>query len=115
MYILTKIVIDKNAIHISFMKVFGYVEKEIKKLYLTPTTIVIFASLLFGLPLTYLNMLICFEAVLIKISGYIPIYIPGYLYVWIVVIGMASYFIINYFHKKKVSQIEIADSLINRE
>lgn len=115
MYILTKIVIDKNAIHISFMKVFGYVGKEIKKLYLTPTTIVIFASLLLGLPMVYLIMLICFEAVLIKISGYIPIYIPAYLYVWIVVIGMASYFIINYFHKKKVSQIEMADSLKNRE
>lgn len=78
MYILTKIVIDKNAIHISFMKVFGYVEKEIKKLYLTPTTIVIFASLLFGLPLTYLNMLICFEAVFDKDK-----WVYTYLYSWI--------------------------------
>ena len=50
-----------------------------------------------------------------KISGYIPIYIPVYLFVEIVVIGMASYFIINFFHKKKVDRIEMADALKNRE
>lgn len=115
MYLLTKIVIDKNAIYISFMKVFGYEKKEIKKLYLTSTTIVVLMSLLLGLPLVYLTMQRCFEVVLMKISGYIPIYIPEYLYVEIVAIGMLSYFIINFFHKKKVDRIEMADALKNRE
>jgi putative ABC transport system permease protein len=115
MYLLTKIVIDKNALYISFMKVFGYEKKEIKKLYLTSTTIVVLVSLLLGLPLVYLTMQKCFEAVLMKISGYIPIYIPVYLYAQIVVIGMASYFIINFFHKKKVDRIKMADALKNRE
>jgi putative ABC transport system permease protein len=115
MYILTKIVIDKNAIYISFMKVFGYEEKEIKKLYLTSTTIVVLVSLFLGLPLVYLTIQRCFEVILMKISGYIPIYIPAYLYAWVVVTGMASYFIINFFHKKKVDRIEMADALKNRE
>lgn len=115
MYLLTKIVIDKNATYISFLKVFGYEKKEIKKLYLTSTTIVVFASLILGLPLVYLTIQKCFEVVLMKISGYIPIYIPVYLFVEIVVIGMASYFIINFFHKKKVDRIEMADALKNKE
>jgi hypothetical protein len=34
MYLLTKVVIDKNALYISFMKVFGYDSREIRKLYL---------------------------------------------------------------------------------
>lgn len=115
MYLLTKIVIDKNAICISFMKVFGYDKKEIRRLYLRSTTIVVLVSLFLGLPLVYYAMQKCFEAVLKKISGYIPIYIPTYLYVEIVIIGMVSYFIINFFHKKKVDKIEMADALKNKE
>lgn len=115
MYLLTKIVIDKNALFISFMKVFGYEKKEIKKLYLTSTTIVVLVSLFLGLPFAYLTIQRCFEIVLMKISGYIPIYIPVYLFAQIIVIGMASYFIINFFHKKRVNRIEMVDALKNRE
>jgi putative ABC transport system permease protein len=115
MYLLTKIVIDKNALFISFMKVFGYEKKEIKKLYLTSTTIVVLVSLFLGLPFVYLTIQRCFEIVLMKISGYIPIYIPVYLFAQIIVIGMASYFIINFFHKKRVNRIEMVDALKNRE
>lgn len=115
MYLLTKIVIDKNAIYISFMKVFGYEGKEIKKLYLTSTTIVVLLSLTLGLPLVYLAMQKCFEVVLTKISGYIPVYIPMYLYLEVILIGMVTYFIINFFHKKKVDKVEMAAALKNRE
>ena len=115
MYLLTKIVIDKNAIYISFMKVFGYKEKEIRRLYLTSTTIVVVFSLFLSLPLVFLTIQRCFEVVLTKISGYIPVYIPTYLYAEIVFMGMCSYFVINFFHKKKVSRIEMTDALKNRE
>jgi putative ABC transport system permease protein len=115
MYILTKIVIDKNEIYISFMKVFGYEEKEIKKLYLKTTTIVVAVSLLLTLPLVYFAIQRCFELVLIKISGYIPIYVPIYLFAEIVVIGLVSYFIINFFQKKKVFSIDMAAALKNKE
>ena len=36
MYILTKVVIDKNALSISYMKVFGYEPKEIRSLFRNP-------------------------------------------------------------------------------
>ena len=115
MYILTKIVIDKNAINISFMKVFGYKPKEIRKLYLRATTIVVLSSLLLGLPLIYLGIQVSFTFVLMKLSGYLPVYIPMYLYPAIVAIGMASYFIINFFHVKRVNRIEMSAALKNRE
>lgn len=37
MYILTKTVIEKNALYISYMKVFGYDNREVGKLYLVLT------------------------------------------------------------------------------
>lgn len=55
------------------------------------------------------------EAVFTKTSGYIPIYIPSYLFALTVFIGMVSYFVINFFHKKKVYSIDMAAALKNRE
>lgn len=115
MYVLTKIVIEKNSLYISFMKVFGYEEKEIKKLYLSTTTMVVVVSLLITLPLVSYTIEKCMEVALVMTSGYIPFYIPSYLYAQLVATGLISYFIINFFHKKKVYKIDMAAALKNRD
>lgn len=115
MYILTKVVIDKNAISISFMKVFGYERKEIRKVYLTATTIVVAASLIICLPIEALM----FKAVLIFLSslieGYMEYYLPLYVYIEIVVIGLLAYFGINALHIRSIEKIPMTDALKNRE
>lgn len=115
MYILTKIVIDKNSLYISYMKVFGYEEKEIKKLYLNATTIVVIASLFIGLPLNYLALKYCFKWSFTKVNGYMEMYIPSYLYAAIVVIGIVAYVIINSLHVRRINKISMTDALKNRE
>lgn len=52
---------------------------------------------------------------MMKMSGYIPIYIPSYLFGEIGAIGLVSYFIINFFHKRLVYGIEMAAALKNKE
>jgi len=115
MYILTKIVIDKNAVNMSFMRVFGYESKEIKKLYLNATSVVVVVSLLLCLPLVYLAISGSFVLVMMKVSGYLPIYIPWYLYLEIVAAGLLSYFLINFFHVKRIKKIKLTAALKNRE
>ncbi|WP_165835547.1 ABC transporter permease [Ruminiclostridium sufflavum] len=115
MYILTKIVIDRNAVNISFMKVFGYEDKEIRKLYLNATTITVIASLILTLPLVYAGIKESFVIVLMKISGYLDIYIPLYLYLIIVAAGILSYFVINFFHIRRVNKIEMSLALKDKE
>lgn len=114
-YIMTKVVIEKNAIPISYMKVFGYESKEIRKLYLTTTTIVVFTSLIICIPLE----IWMFKEVLVFLSsmieGYISFYLPFYVYVEIVVIGIVSYFAINTLHISCVKKIPMTDALKNRE
>ena len=51
LYILTRLVTDRNAISMSFLKVMGYTAKEIRSLYLHATTLVVLASLTAALPL----------------------------------------------------------------
>lgn len=97
------------------MKVFGYEDKEIRKIYLNATTITIVVSLIVTLPLIFIGIKEGFKIALMKIGGYLEAYIPFYLYIAIVLIGIASYFIINYFHIKRVNKIEMTVALKNRE
>ena len=115
LYIITKIVIEKNAISISYMKVFGYKPKEIRTLYLTTAAIVAIVSLLVCIPLE----IQLFKWILVFLSsmieGYISFYLPAWVYIEIVAVGMVAYFGINRLHVYSVNKIPMADALKNRE
>jgi putative ABC transport system permease protein len=115
MYLMTKIVIDKNSLYISFMKVFGYHKKEIRKLYLDVSAIVVLISLLVCLPLeAYLfNIALVYLSSLIE--GYMDFYLPLSVYVQIVIVGAVAYFAINALHLLKVRKIPMNEALKNRE
>lgn len=115
MYILTKMVIEKNALYISFMKVFGYKTKEINKLYLNATTFTVIISLFICIPLE----VICFKYALVYISslieGYLPFYLPTSVYITIILTGIIAYFLINTILILKVRKIPMNEALKNRE
>ena len=115
MYIMTKVVIEKNAVPIAYMKVFGYEPDEIRKLYLTATTIVVTISLFICIPLEIL----LFKEVLVFLSsmidGYVSFYLPIRVYIEIVVIGLVAYLLINTVHINAVKKIPMTDALKNRE
>ena len=115
MYLMTKIVIDKNSLYISFMKVFGYHKKEIRKLYLDASAIVVLISLLVCLPLeAYLfKMALIYLSSLIE--GYMDFYLPLSVNVQIVIVGAVAYFAINALHLLKVRKIPMNEALKNRE
>lgn len=115
MYILTKLIIDKNTMSISYMKVFGYYEKEINRLYLRTTTIVLSFSLFIFIPLEYIGIKYVFDFALLKLNSYIPADIDAIYYLLIVVIGFVSYFLINTIQLKRVKNINMALALKNRE
>lgn len=115
LYIMTKVVIEKNAISISYMKVFGYKSEEIRKLYLTATTFVVLVSLVICIPLE----IWLFKQVLVFLSsmieGYLAFYLPARVYIEIVVIGIIAYFGINALHVRSVKKIPMTQALKNRE
>lgn len=115
LYIMTKVVIEKNAVPISYMKVFGYRPGEIRKLYLTVTTIVVFTSLVVCIPLEVW----LFKEVLVFLSsmieGYISFYLPVRVYLEIIIIGVVAYLCINALHMRAVKRIPMSEALKNRE
>ena len=115
MYILTKVVIDKNALSISYMKVFGYEPKEIRSLFITPSTVVAFLSLIICLPLEAL----CFKWLLIFLSsmidGYLDFFLPFWVYILILGIGAVTYGLITLLHLRSINRIPMTEALKNRE
>ena len=99
-------------------KIRGYIselDKEIGKLYLNATTIVVCASLFICIPVEAL----CFKYILVyigsMIEGHIPFYLPAWVYIGIILIGIVAYFAINTLHIKKINKISMSEALKNRE
>ncbi len=115
MYILTKTVIEKNSLYISFMKVFGYRNNEISKLYLNASTVTVIVSLFICIPIEVL----CFKYALVYISsmieGYLPFYLPASVYITIILTGIIAYFLINTLHIIKIRKIPMSEALKSRE
>ena len=114
-YILTRVVIDKNALSISYMKVFGYNAGEIRKLYLTSTTIVVIASLIVCIPIEVALFKVTLVVLSMLIEGYMAFYLPTWVYIAIIAIGVAAYFFINGLNIISVKRISMTEALKNRE
>ena len=115
MYILTKIVIDRNAGNMSFLKVMGYDDKEIKKLYLNATTIVVLVSLIVSAPLSYFTMDKLMKFAFMRFAGYIEIYMPYYLYALVLVLGLLVYSIVSFIINKTIQRIDLGEALKDTE
>lgn len=103
-YLLSKIIIEKNAQSISMTKVLGYSDKEISSLYVLSTTIVTVASILLTLPLVDFIMSKLLPAVMSAYPGWLPYYVPFSAYIKIVVAGVVSYAVIAFLQYRKVKR-----------
>ena len=114
-YILTKLVIDRNAGNMSFLKVMGYDDKEIKRLYLNATTIVVLVSLIVSAPLSYFTMDKLMKFAFMRFAGYIEIYMPYYLYALVLVLGLLVYSIVSFIINKTIQRIDLGEALKDTE
>ncbi len=114
-FLLSKIVIEKNAQSISMTKILGYNDKEISGLYIASTSIVVIASLILTLPIV--DILLGYVVVLImsEYAGYLPYYVPADAYFKVILAGILSYAVIAFIQFRKVKSIPLDIALKNRE
>jgi len=115
MFMLTKMVIDKNALNISLLKVFGYRNKEVNKLYLSQTQWIIILSVIVFLPLQYFLIGKIWAGMLNSMSGFFYFRVTPLVMGIIVVLGTATCLITNMIHVKHVRKIDMTEALKNRE
>ncbi|WP_072520111.1 ABC transporter permease [Gemella massiliensis] len=115
MYSLMKIITDKNTVQIAYLKIFGYTDGEISKIYIRPITITILTSLIVLTPLeiyavreiTYYSML--------KFSGYLELYISAKTVILSILITLLIYAFVSVLQFYKISKMNFSEVLKNRE
>lgn len=115
-YLLSKIIIEKNAQSISMVKILGYTNGEISKLYIMSTSLVVVFCLLLSLPLETVIMKVLFrEMMLSSISGWITLWIDPMIYVQMFAAGIITYGIVALLEFRRVKKVPMDEALKNVE
>ncbi len=114
-YILSKIVIEKNSKSISLAKILGYSDLEINSLYLAVTSIVVMISFIVSIPLVDGALQSVLEMAMGDYSGYLPYVVDKSVYVTTVIMGISIYFILAIILIKKIKKIPLDVALKNAE
>ena len=115
-YLLSKIIIEKNAQSISMTKILGYSDREISSLYLLSTTIMVVVFLLLSFPIETVLMNALFRGIMISsISGWIPLYIDPVLYVKMFLLGFGTYLLVALIEYRRIKKVPMDQVLKNIE
>ena len=107
-YLLTKTVIDRSARAISYMKVFGYRDREISKLYIRSITVTVLVSLVVCLPIIVGAIDGLVQIMMSRYSGNLEIWIAPQTYVIEVLIGAATYAVVAVLHMRRIRRVPLA-------
>ena len=115
-YLLSKVIIEKNAQSISITKILGYTDGEISRLYILSTSLVVVLCLLLSLPIERQVMEVLFrEMMLSSISGWITMWVDPMIYVKMMAIGIASYAVVAILEFRRIRHVPMDEALKNVE
>lgn len=115
MYLMMKVMVDRSAMSISLMKVFGYRKKEIRKLYLDGNLLIVAVSALLGIPLSKVIMDSMYPYLVANVACGINLVFPWQMYAGIFGAILILYFVMNQILMWRVNKILPAEVLKNRE
>lgn len=110
LYLLLKMMIDKSTFSISLIKVFGYNEKEIKKLYLGTTFYTVVISTLIAIPASKLIINKVYPYMISNVSAGMKATITPQSYLIMAAIILSAYISVDFMvgrHLRKISLVEI--------
>lgn len=114
-YLLAKIIIEKNAQSISMTKILGYNNSEINGLYVTVTSIVVLISIGVTIPLAnYLMKTLC-VVIFREYSGYLAYHASYSVFAEMLFLGVAAYAVVAWILMRKVKKVPLAEALKNSE
>ena len=115
-YLMSKLIIEKNTQSISMSKILGYKNREISSLYISSTSLVVVFFLLITLPLERIMLEFIFKMfVMSSISGWIPFWLDPMIYVRMFLLGLITYLLVALLEYRKITGIPMDVILKNRE
>ena len=114
-YLLTKIIIEKNENAISMVKILGYENKEISGLYMTSTTIVVIVSCIAGIAAGAVVMHEFFKSYFMSMEGWFDFIISPVGMVKMFIFVFIAYLIVMFFDYRRIKKIPMDEALKNVE
>ncbi len=114
-YLLSKIIIEKNENAISMTKILGYENREIASLYLSSTTVILLIADAVSVLLGSLVMSKAWEAILSGYSGWYTFRISPFGYAKMFLFVLIGYLIVMGFDFRRIRKIPMEQALKNAE
>lgn len=110
-YLLTKLIIEKNETAISMTKILGYENREIASLYLTATTLVVIVEAAVSVVLGTIVMSLAWRMIMFSYSGWYAFRMEPIGYVKMYLFVLLGYLVVMYFDFKRIKKIPMDQAL----
>ena len=115
-YLLSKIIIEKNSQSISMTKILGYNNGEISRLYILSTTIMVVLFILISLPIEGgLIRAVFVFCIKIMMNGWIELYMDPMIYLKMFALGIVTYAVVAALEYRRIRKVPMTDALKNVE
>ena len=114
-FILTKIIINKNRLSIAYLKIFGYTRREISLIYIMPTTVVLILTFILSWPLQKKLLGYISFVAFSKFAGYFELAISNALFFKAFGYALLIYMLVCIGQVYNISKINYGEVLKNRE
>lgn len=115
MFLLTKIIIEKNSTSISLAKILGYTNNEIAKLYISSTTMLVVLFTSFSVFVGKIVMNYYWQSMMRQKSGWFDYRMSSMGYVKIFLIIFIAYLVVTKLDFKRIKKIPMEEALKNVE
>ena len=110
-YLLAKAIVEKSKTDISYLKIFGFTDRESTRIYLHATGIILGFYLLLLPILLQKLMVILLRVALQKFDAYMAPVLPSYVYLIAMGTGFILFSFVQYLQMRKIGKINMAEVL----
>ena len=114
-YLLTKLILEKNTNSISMVKILGYEDREIARLYLLSTTWVVLVSVLISFAVSTWFMISIYRVFMMQFSGWLNCYIAPEIYPEMFIMLLFAYGVVALLQFRRIKRIPMDEALKNVE
>ena len=114
-FLLTKIIIERNEHSISMVKILGFKNSEISSLYMIPTAFIVVLFTLLGFVAGYIILIYVFKAFMLQMDGWFTYYMTTKSMVMSVVFMLVGYAVVSVFDFIRIKKIPMDKALKNVE
>lgn len=111
MYLLTKTIIERSARYISYLKVFGYTDREVSRLYVRSITLATVVFLVVAVPLAGVITEAYCNVIFASYAGHIVMVFPLEAYAEALVAGLVCYAVVAWLHVRRIKRVPLALAL----